>query len=470
MMGLATYGYAASVRNLRELEYCARFLTIVVLLIIPFTVLSIKLWGNVVSEIVDAFVVVMIYWLLVPSISALIYWYTVGINGVDAFFESLSGFSGTGLSVLYRPEDYPYVILLWRALTQWIGELSVVVFSGALLPHIHRVLSRVYIAERGVKIAPTILSTTRRMLGIYVFLTTLGTIMLMYSGMGFVDAVAHSMTGIATGGMSTNSESITYWYRMYGIGVLVTSSIIMALGALNFIDLYNLTRGRIKEFVKSIEVRWFIYVFALLGFSIVILTLAERGLDTEYITVALYNMLSGLTTTGFQVGSVVDYPDTIKTVIIIAMAIGGATFSTAGGIKLERIAIAFKSIMWSITRPFLPEKAYIAKRLNNKVLEDSDIASVYAYITLYIVVAITASVMLYVTLCIHDYVWSRSIVDAVFEVISALSCVGLSTGITSAMMPLESKVILMTCMYLGRLEFTPVYVVAAHLYKRRLTL
>lgn len=471
IIGILFFIYSYYTGNLTELRASGMYVTAVVSIAIPFVVLAYGLRRYPVTEVVDAFIVIAISWLLIPALNAIIYSYIVGLSYVDALFESISGFSGTGLTIISRPEDLPYVVLMWRATTQWIGELSVVVFSGALLPHIHRIMSRVYIAERGVRFAPTILSTTRRMLAVYVVLTFMGAVMLMFSGMSFLDALAHSMTGIATGGMSTNSQNIGYWYNLYGPLILITSTVIMVLGALNFVDLYNLVRGKLTEFAKGVEVRWFIYILLLFVSITLVVSLASFGSDAGRIVAVLYHMISGLSTTGFQLGDIgSSYPDILKLVIILAMVVGGATFSTAGGIKIRRVAVLTKSIAWSLAKPFLPERAYIVRRINGETVDEDVLISVYGFVTLYIVIMLASSAALFMILNICGYSWSGKYVDALFETVSALSCVGLSAGITSISMPLAGKVLLMTIMYLGRLEFLPIYLVVGYVYRERLTL
>jgi trk system potassium uptake protein TrkH len=469
--GISFYIYSILTVNYTELEASTKFLTISTAILIPFILIAISLRNAVLIEILDAIVVVSIAWIVIPAVNALIYSYTIGIDYIDGFFESISGFTGTGLTIFSRPEDLPYTILIWRASTQWIGELSVIVFSTALLPYIHRVLGRVYIVERGVKLGPTILSTSRRLLAIYVFLTSLGVLMLMLSGMSFLDALAHSMTGIATGGMSTNSQSIGFWYNVVGYKILITSIIIMVFGALNFVDLHNLFRGKIKKFFKSLEVKWFLYISIFLVVAVVIVVLTCYGFKSEILVLALYNTISGLTTTGFQVGNIGrEYNDILKLVIIVAMAIGGATFSTAGGIKIKRVVIALKSLGWSFAKPFILERVYFVKRIGEEIIEEEDISSTYAYITFYSLTAIFFSAALYIVLNISGYTWSRNYIDVLFEIVSALSCVGLSTGITSISMPIYAKILLIIAMYLGRLEFAPIYILVGYWYKSKVTL
>jgi trk system potassium uptake protein TrkH len=469
--GVLFYIYSILTGNLVELEASNKFILIVVTISIPSILISISLRGSALTEIEDAIIAISIAWIAIPAINAFIYSYTVGIDYIDGFFESLSGFTGTGLTIFSRPEDLPYTILIWRATTQWIGELGVIVFSVALLPYIHRVLGRIYLAERGVRLGPTILSTTRRLLTIYLFLTFTGVLMLMMSGMNFLDAVAHSMTGIATGGMSTNSQNIGFWYNIAGYRVLLTSVIIMVFGALNFADLHNLFRRKVKKFLRSPEVKWFFYITLFLSATVIAIVIICYGFDIELIGLAIYNTISGLTTTGFQVGYIgKEYSEILKLVIVIAMAIGGATFSTAGGIKIKRIIIALKALGWSFAKPFLPEKAYFVKRVGEEVIDEEDISSTYAYTVLYMLTAITISVLLYITLNLSGYVWSRNYIDALFETVSALSCVGLTTGITSISMPIQAKVLLMVAMYFGRLEFSPLYIVIGYWYRSKMIL
>ncbi|MEM4513854.1 MAG: TrkH family potassium uptake protein [Ignisphaera sp.] len=471
LIGLTFFVYSIYIENTVELKASIEFLVATIIIFVPSATIAFSLRGYEVTEILEAIIVVIFSWLIIPTLNAFIYCYVIRLDFTDAFFESMSGFTGTGLSIIPKPEELPYVILIWRALTQWMGELGIIVFSAALLPYIHRVLSRVYIAERGIKLSPTILATTRRLVIIYVFLTFLGIIVFMLSGMNFLDAVAHSMTAIATGGMSTKSESIGFWFKASGSMVLVTSSVIMALGALNFSDLYNLVRGSIRKFLKSVEVKWFIYLLITLNALIAIVAFSTFGGNYDIIGVAIYHVISGFTTTGFQVGDIGKYPDALKFIIILAMIIGGATFSTAGGIKIKRVVIALKAAIWSSAKPFLPEKVYVVRRINDEVVVEEDIESVYAFVLVYLITAIVFSILLYITLNIcTEYSWSKSYIDTLFETISALSCVGLSAGITSINIPLATKLILATTMYLGRLEFAPIYLIIGYWYKEKVTL
>ncbi len=423
-----------------------------------------------VSSILEAFVVVAIAWLVIPAISAMAYNYSIGMDFVDAFFESLSGFSGTGLTMIAKPEDMPHVVLLWRAVTQWVGELGVVVFAGTLLPALHRVIRSVYVVERGERIAPTVLSTMRILVGIYTFYTALGTGLFMLSGMGFFDALTHSMTAIATGGMSTNSLSIGYWFRGNNWAIYVTTIIIMILGAFNFVDHAALLKGRLKEFFSSIEVKWFFLFLALFTVPLVVLPLM-RG-DIQEAAVRFYHLVSGYTTTGFQLGSsevLKNEPDYVKMIFVFSMIVGGATFSTAGGIKIKRAAILLKALVWESARLFAPPAMVLRRRIGREILDDRELIAVYNFIAVYLVSFVAISLFIHMTLLAYGY-HQFSFIDTMFETASAMSCVGLSVGITSATSPLPVKIALMVAMYLGRLEFATLYLLLGYSYIRKVTL
>ena len=433
------------------------------------------LWGSVayllrryvIESIIDAMAVTAITWLVVPLSSSVIYMFSLGKDFVDAFFESLSGFSGTGLTVFTNLDNTPYVVLVWRAMTQWLGELGVVVVAGVILPSLHASLRRVYYVERGPRLVATIRGSIINLFVMYSAYTLLGIVLLLFSGMGVLDAFAHSMTAIATGGMSTKDQSIGYWYYQGYKIVLVTSSIIMVIGALNFRDLYNLSRGRLREFVKSPEVLGFFGILAVLASIVTAIAYALNMQSME--TVYLYHLLSAYTTTGFQIGDLRGYPTAIKILLIVAMAIGGATFSTAGGIKTRRVVIALKEILWDIRKTALPPQYIAIRRLGDEDLTDEAVLSAITYIILYILSQFILSSLFYISLIING-VTQYDYVDALFETTSALSCVGLSVGITAPTLPLASKAILMLAMYLGRLEFLPIYLAIGVYYRKKMFL
>jgi len=466
IIGIVFYVLYSYLEDAIGLNSVLKYLT-VVLISLSISIIFILIFrGSVITDITEGFSIVLITWLVVPLITTFVYLNLTDLSFIDAFFESLSGFSGTGLTMLTVPESYPHIILMMRAVTQWLGEIGIVVVSGVLLPFVHRSIRTVYIVERGPLLAPTIASTMRRLYTVYAIYTFIGILILLFSGMDLPDAIMHSMTAIATGGMSSHSQNIGFWFSGTNYTILFTSSIIMIIGALNFIDTYNLLKGKLKDFVRSSEVKG---LFLLLSTLIVLIMIYSMVTNSRSKMISwIYHLVSGYTTTGFQFIDIHSEPELIKLILICAMIIGGATFSTAGGIKTRRILIVLKSILWEFQRPFKLRGAIIVRRLGSEELDDETIFSALSFSIIYLFAILLLGSVLHISLTIEG-IHSYTFIDTLFETVSALSCVGLSTGITSPSLPVMSKVILMVAMYMGRLEFLPIYLFIGWYYRRSAT-
>ena len=404
----------------------------------------------------DAAVAASLAWIIIPVIGAIPLIWGAGLSIIDALFEGLSGFTGTGFTMISKPELMPQSILLWRGLMQWTGELGIVVVSAAIFPFFHALLRGIYTVERGAKITPTIIGTSRRMGAIYLVYTLIGIALFMWGGMSFFDAIIHSMTGIATGGMSTKSLSIGYW-KSFRLELAVI--IIMVLGALNFADHYKLFKRKWKEFFSSVEVRGYI-ALQLLFIALAAIAYMFSGTPIfQAIREGMFHSISAMSTTGFQIGDLSKASDAVKSVLIMAMIIGGCTFSTAGGLKIKRIVLVLKVLIWETKRMLLPPTVLISRAMEGKRVSAEEMISALSFVVMYLMVLsiLTFAVM------IHGY----GLVDSLFEVTSAMSCVGLSVGLTSVKAPLAVKLILMIAMYLGRLEFLPLYITLGSMLTRR---
>lgn len=419
------------------------------------------------TELEEAFIVVSLFWLLAPLFSAILYTVSFNMSPIDGYFESMSGLTGTGLTMISSLESAPPVVLMWRSLTQWIGGLGIVVFGGALLPFIYRVIRSAYIVERGPKLAPTLISSMRRLFTLYLAYTLLGVALLYASGMSFFEAVNHAMTGIATAGMTTRDGSMTYWYESGKHGVLAATVIIMILGATNFTDLYNMSRGRVRAFLSSVEVRGFTAILALLTLAVAIISIASGSPDRFWIR--LYNLVSALTTTGFQVGSLKEEPEAYKAILAVAMAIGGATFSTAAGIKIKRIVVAVKGILWELERPLIPRGAVITRRVGDLEVKHEDITAVYAFILIHVIMAVALSIAFKTALDYYN-IGGFSYADTLVETLTAVSDIGLTVGLINQDSPTIIKILAIIAMYLGRIEYLPLYMIVSAYYRKKIAL
>ncbi|MEM1685175.1 MAG: potassium transporter TrkG [Acidilobaceae archaeon] len=457
-------GLVFTILSSDPLEYNSsiRFLLASLTLMLISLLVYVAFKNYIITDITEAYIVVSLYWFLAPLASSIILYASIGLNIIDGFFESLSALSGAGLTVII-PESMPRVILMWRSILQWVGGISIVVIGGALLPFLHAIIRSIYLVEVGARLAPRVISTIRVLFTIYIILTVSSILLLYISGMDLFNALNHGLTGIATAGMSTKNTGYTFWYENGYIIAVVLTIFIMILGATNFQDLNLLIRGKIRAFIDSIEVRGLIAFIAILWLIAFIISVVEG--KTEELLPWTFNLVSAITTTGFQIGDLRVESESYKIILVLAMAIGGPTFSTAAGLKVKRVIIAIKAVYWEFSRPLAPPRALRVFRVGDREFTEKDIAIVYSYITLYIIVLIFTSLIIKILVDYYklgDYTY----IDVLLDTTSALSCVGLSTGIISPSTPLVIKLILMVPIYLGRLEFLPIYLLIS-LYSRR---
>ncbi|ALL00394.1 Trk-type K+ transport system, membrane component [Pyrodictium delaneyi] len=401
-------------------------------------------------KIGETLVLVAFAWILTPLLSAIPIHCALGIPFIDAWFESVSGFTTTGLSVfngavdpdynVYIPsvEELPFVITTWRAVTQWLGGFGIVVMFyvfarlGGLPAHL------VGFAEgRFERLEPSIAHSVRALFGLYVALTFFFTVLFYVSGMPANDALYHALTALSTGGFSSHSYSLGY-YRT-AIAVLLAAVLAMSIGAWNYADLYALLKGIPRK--MSGEINAYIGVVAIgLVLSLVLVSGRLPVLDI------LFYVVSALSTTGFQVSSLSHAPAALKYVLVLLMFVGGSAFSTAGGVKLYRVMVLAKSVKWSSARIIYGSDYYVARKVGGTIVSEEEIVKVASVFFLFAILQAVGALLL-----LH-LVPGTNLVDALFEATSALCTVGLSVGITGANLHMAPKLVLMALMTLGRLE------------------
>ncbi|RUM47499.1 MAG: hypothetical protein DSY37_02285 [Hyperthermus sp.] len=401
-----------------------------------------------------AFVLVAFSWLATPLASALPIAYELHIPFIDAWFESISGYTTTGLSVfsggvdrdygvyIPRVEELPATVLWWRAVSEWLGGFGVVVLFytiarlGGLPAHL------VGAAEgRFERIEPSIAKSLQALMILYLVLTALGTSLLYAAGMSLSDALYHTMTGLATGGFSTHSESIGYYRSPV---VEAATIVVMVLGASNFADLYAVLRGVRRRYSGEIP-----GLLGLIAFNTLVGVLVLYALNWSPHTPlreALFDLVSAHSGTGFGISDLSHAPGAYKFLLVLAMITGGSAFSTTGGIKVYRVSIVLKSVAWSVRETVYGRSYVSVKRVGGYAIDESLLQSAIAVILLFTLTLIAGATALMILLP------GTSVVDALFEAQSALCTVGLSVGITSAAAPWTVKAVLMVLMTLGRLE------------------
>lgn len=335
----------------------------------------------------DGYLIVTFGWVLMAFSGSLPYLFSGTIPDItSAVFETISGYSTTGASVITDIEGTNKDILLWRSLTQWIGGMGIIVLTVAILPILGIGGMQLFVAEApGIspdKLQPRIKDTARRLWVIYVLLTGIETILLMFGGFDFYDAINHSFTTMATGGFSTYNTSAMYFspYIQY---ILI---IFMFLAGTNFTLTYFGLHGKLKKVWDNEEFRLYIIITFIVAASLTLVVYLSGWADGDVEKVfrdVLFQTISIITTTGYVSADYTLWPPLAVMVIFILMFVGASAGSTAGGVKIVRHIILIKNALLGFKRQLHP-KAIIPVRLNGNSVSESVVFNVLAFIMIYL--------------------------------------------------------------------------------------
>jgi trk system potassium uptake protein TrkH len=344
----------------------------------------------------DGYLVVTLGWVVMSFFGALPFIISGVIPSLtDAFFETISGFTTTGASILNDIESAPKGILVWRSLTQWIGGMGIIVLAVAILPILGIGGMQLFGAESpGIspdKLKPRIKDTAKRLWAIYVGLTVLEAILLMLGGMTFFDAVNHSLTTMATGGFSTKNASIAYYTSPY-IQYVIT--FFMVLAGTSFTLTYFMLKRQFQKVFSNEE--FVVYLSFLLLATILITGFVHYASDQSFETSfreSLFQVVSVVTTTGYVSEDYTSWTPLITMAFFALMFIGGSAGSTAGGIKVVRHIILFKNSFLEMKRQLHPA-AVIPVRLNRKAINQDVTFNVLAFIIIYFLIFSLGSIVM----------------------------------------------------------------------------
>jgi trk system potassium uptake protein TrkH len=403
---------------------------------------------------------------------------------LHAMFESMSGWTGSGLTMAVREPTLPRGIQWWRSLIQYVGGVGVIVLTVSILARPGSGSYALYRSEaREEKIHPSVVSTVRTVWKILLGYTALSVVLLFGAILVSSElplwrvgwqALNHAMTALTTGGFSVTDNSIATYGSPLIEAVLLP---IMTLGAIAFPVHYVVLRDRnLRELLRDIQTRW---LFLLLAGGIVALSiqnlsvltgafegtwtaLPEIGVSAAQVDAvrdSTFQFVSALTCTGFQSAPINAWGAGGKLIVSGAMVLGGAAGSTVGGIKIIRGYTIFRGIRWQFHRVFLPRRTVVVAKLGDRVLDREEMEAEFseaAIVSMLWLVLLVASSVVLVNLVGPDV----SYADALFEVASAQGNVGLSTGITGPTMHALGEGMLVLSMWIGRLEIIPVLVFA----------
>ena len=414
----------------------------------------------------DGYLIVVSGWLCMTFFGTLPYLLTESIPSfTDAFFETMSGFTTTGSTILDEIESIPKSILFWRSMTQWIGGMGIIVLTIAILPLLGIGGMELFVAEAPGptkdKIHPRIKETAKRLWIIYFSLTALETVVLMFFGLSFFDAINHSLTTTSTGGFSTKQESIAAFQNPFVEAVIV---IFMFLAGTNFTMIYFGLKMKFRKILNNDEFKW--YLSALLILILILSFYRAHTSSSDFIhsfREISFQVVSIITTTGYATADYTLWGSFLTFIFFLFLFSGASAGSTSGGIKIVRIILLIKNGLLEFKRRLHP-KAVIPVMLNKQVISSTITYNLLAFIFLYLFVFTLGSIFL--SLLGVDMLTSISAVaSAVGNVGPGIADVGPSFSFSQ--LPTSAKWILSLLMLMGRLElFTVCVLFTPYFWKR----
>lgn len=415
----------------------------------------------------EGVVIVAGVWVLTSLLGALPFYLSGEIPSyVDAIFETVSGFTTTGASILNNVEGLSRGSLFWRSFTHWIGGMGVLVFVMAVLPKAH-VSQSIHIMRAEVpgpqagKLVSRMRSTARILYGIYIVLTLIEVFCLKLTGMPLFDCILNSFSTAGTGGFSIKNSSIAA-YDSAAVDVILT--VFMALFGINFSLFYLLLTGNIMQALKDEEMHWYLIVIAAAALIIGINITPQYKSFWEALRYSSFQVVSLITTTGFITADYSKWPVLSQTILMMLIFMGACAGSTGGGIKFSRLIILAKSSFRELKRQLRP-RSVTPIRLNGKLSEERMVSGVMAFMSIYSFVFVLSHLLL----ALDDFSYTTNFT----AVATCLNNVG--PGLESVG-PVEnfsgfsafSKLVLSVDMLAGRLELLPIVALfAPSTWKRR---
>ncbi|WP_321321067.1 potassium transporter TrkG [Labilibaculum sp.] len=405
----------------------------------------------------EGYIIVSIVWVVFSIFGCLPYLFSGAIPSVtDAFFETMSGFTTTGSSILNNIEELPHGILFWRSLTQWMGGMGIIVMFLAILPTLGIGGRELFVAEvpgpAPDKLTPRIKETARNLWGLYILFTFAETILLFIGGMSFFDAINHSLTTMATGGYSTKQASAGFFTSPYLQYVII---FFMFVAGTNFTLAYAMVTGKASKVFKDEEFRFYaLVVLFFTGIITVVLVVGDNFGFERAFRDSLFTVVSIITTTGYATADYLLWTPFLGMLVFVLFFVGGSAGSTGGGVKVVRILLLFKNSFYELKRLVHPN-AVIPIRYNGHVVDQKIVTNILAFFVFYIIIFMISSILM--------SLWTPDIYSAFSAVATTLGNIGPGFGEVGPMenffhLPALAKWFLSFLMLLGRLELFTVLV------------
>ncbi|MDL2280549.1 TrkH family potassium uptake protein [Selenomonadales bacterium OttesenSCG-928-I06] len=410
-------------------------------------------------KIREGYAIIVGIWLLAPLYATLPFLFTGAIpSGIDAWFEAVSGITTTGATILPNIANMTDSVLLWRSITHWLGGMGIVLLYIAILPSIgmnsYHLFRSDILGPATDKIVPRLKDTAKALLGLYMFFTITQAILLVLAGMPILEAINHSFSTIATGGFSTKDASIAYYNNAY---IEIITIIFMIISGGSFALYFQASRkGGLARIYKDTELRTYLAIIATCSIliSIDLMIRNSANASTAFLD-SLFQVSSIITSTGFVSADYETWPNFSKMLLFILMLIGGCTYSTAGGIKILRYIVLFKT-SWAELKKMVHPKVVTSITINDKTIDHIMVTTILQFFFLYILT-------LFVSALIICGISNAELFESLSIAATSLGNIGPGFGIigpttTFAELNEGTKFLCTMLMILGRLELITVIV------------
>lgn len=404
----------------------------------------------------EGFAVVGLSWVVLSLFGALPFWFSGQFGSyVDCFFETISGFTTTGSTILTVIEGLPLGLLFWRSFTHWLGGMGVLILTTALLPFLGINSTHLIRAESPgpvkSKLVPRASQSSKILYAIYLALTVIQVLCLRIAGMPLYDSLIHAFGTAGTGGFSNRNLSVGA-YGNPAFEIIIT--IFMLLFSINFALYFLILTGKVKQALKSDELRFFLAVTAIATAIISINIAASMPTYADAVRTAAFQVASVISTTGFATADFNRWPELSRMLLVILMFIGACAGSTGGGMKCSRILVILRTIKAQV-RSIIHPRAVSVVKLDGAPLSDSTVRTIYTYFATYIFITFVSALVV----GLDNFSFGTTltaVITCISNVGPGLEAVG-PMGNFAAFSPL-SKLVLSMCMVIGRLEIFPILV------------
>jgi len=397
-----------------------------------------------------ALTLVALSFIIIPLIGAIPFMSSFDNNFLDSSFESVSGFTTTGLTLYDSLDNLPKSLLLWRAETQWMGGIGIIMIfififwrlkspdrSGMPESEAETQTTSALFHAQGFsgKLAPGFKRASTNIMIIYSSFTLLGIILLLITGMNLFESIGMTFTSLSTGGFTLSDAFYSNNAQLFVLGLL------MILGSISFIIHNKLLQKKFKEFFSSFAINS--------CFAFIILSVILTLFIYPDVKVVIFELVSSFTTTGYSITNISLLPQLFIIMIMIGMIVGGGIASTSGGIKAQRAHTVMRMIPWMVKKQALPTHAVVPFKVNGKSIEEKELLVITIFVLCYMSLIVIGTIMF--------MFMGYSALDSSFQITSALGTVGMQTMELGAL-PLLGKATLMFAMILGRLEVFPILI------------